>query len=115
MDIGAARDLALAMPDAEERDHFGSPSYRVRGKGGRIFMTLQLEAGTAVLMLTVEQQVDLVGHHGEFFMQHPSKWGEKGATLAHLERASPKVFKAALESAWTNARPPQKSGARRGS
>lgn len=114
MDIGAARDLALAMPEAEERDHFGNPSYRARGKGGRIFMTQQLEAGTAVLMLTVDQQVELISHRSEAFMPHPSKWGEKGATLVRLDRVSPVVFKKALDAAWSNARP-QKPGRQRGS
>ena len=32
-----ARALALALPDAQERDHHGRPSFRV---GGRIFATL---------------------------------------------------------------------------
>lgn len=35
--VDEARALALALPDTEERDHHGRPSFRVRG---RIFATL---------------------------------------------------------------------------
>ena len=105
MDIGTARELALSMPGAEERDHFGNPAYRVAGKGGRIFMTQQLEAHTAVLMLDVEQQADLNATHPRCFMPHPSKWGAKGATLVMLDEVGVAVFKRALVTAWEHARP----------
>ncbi len=36
MDANDARDLALALPQAQERDHHGFPSFRTR----RIFATL---------------------------------------------------------------------------
>lgn len=112
MDIGTARDLALSMPEAEERDHFGNPSYRVKAKGGRIFMTQQIEAHTAVLMLSVEQQADLHAHHPEAFIPHPSKWGAKGATLVHLDVVTERIFKPALKIAWRNALPVRSAGHR---
>ena len=37
IDVANARKLALSFPEAEERDHQGHPSFRVRGK---IFATL---------------------------------------------------------------------------
>ncbi len=108
MDIGKARDLALSMPDAEERDHFGNPSYRIKTKGGRVFMTQQIEAHTAVLMLNTEQQAELHEQHPTCFIPHPSKWGEKGATLVVLDAVSEKNFKPALELAWLGALPRSK-------
>lgn len=42
-----ARELALALPGSEERDHHGRPSFRV---GGRIFATLW-DAGHMNVML----------------------------------------------------------------
>ena len=35
--LGEVRDLALALPEAAEADHWGNPSFRVRG---RIFATV---------------------------------------------------------------------------
>ncbi len=113
MDIHIARELALSMPDAEERDHFGNPSYRVKTKGDRVFMTQQIEAHTAVLMLNVEQQAELHAHHPTCFIPHPSKWGEKGATLVMLDVVSEKVFRPALEIAWRSALPHIAPGTRR--
>lgn len=36
-ELGEARAFALALPGAEEADHWGNPSFRV---GGRIFATV---------------------------------------------------------------------------
>lgn len=87
--------------DGEEYDHFGKAAYRVKakkpgGKPGRTFMTLWIEEGFAVLMLNVEQQAELMAHNALAFEPHPSKWGEKGATVAHLSRMGTKDFMAAL-------------------
>ena len=103
MDILIARELALSMPDADKRDHFGDPSYRVKTKGGRVFMTQRIEAHTAVLMLNMEQQAEPHAHHPGCFIPHPNKWGEKGATLVMLDEVSERIFKAVLEIAWRSA------------
>jgi hypothetical protein len=42
-----ARKIALALPEAVERDHHGRPSFRV---GGRIFATLWDEDHTNVML-----------------------------------------------------------------
>lgn len=109
MDVGAARDLALAIPGTVEADHFGNPSYRANGdaqgkaKKGVIFMTLQVEAHTATLMLNAEQQAELCAHHPEVFAPLPNKWGEKGATRVLLDKATERVLKPALDIAWRSA------------
>ena len=54
-------------------------------------------------MLDLDQQTDLIAHHPIPFEPHPSKWGQKGATIAHLEKLSEKVFRAALEMAYEKA------------
>lgn len=104
MDIAKARDMALIEFSGEEYDHFGKAAYRIKpkkvgGKAGRTFMTLWITEGYAVLMLDLEQQTELIAHHPVPFEPHPSKWGQKGATVAHLERLSEKVFRAALHLA----------------
>lgn len=108
MDITTARNVALADFNGEEYDHFGNAAYRIKpkkvgGKPGRTFMTLWIEEGFAVLMLDLEQQTDLLAHHPGPFEPHPSKWGQKGATIAHLDRLSEKVFREALQLAHAKA------------
>jgi hypothetical protein len=41
MDLQRVRSLALALPETVEQDHFGNPSFRVRGK---IFATVPTAA-----------------------------------------------------------------------
>ena len=43
----AARQLALALPEAVEQDHHGRPSFRV---GGKIFATLRSEERMNVML-----------------------------------------------------------------
>lgn len=108
MDIVTARTIALKDFNAEEYDHFGKVALRIKpkkvgGKPGRTFMTLWLEEGFAVLMLDLELQTDLISHHPNEFVPHPSKWGENGATIMHLGKVSEKLFREALGIAFNNA------------
>lgn len=101
MDISNARTIALADFDSEEYDHFGKAAYRIKAKKagakpGKTFMTLWIEEGFAVLMLDLEQQTELIAHHPRQFEPHPSKWGEKGATIMHLEKVNEKLFREAV-------------------
>lgn len=50
------RTLALAMPDSEEKSHFGQPDFRVRGK---IFAGLDPEGTRGTLKLPPELQFEL--------------------------------------------------------
>jgi hypothetical protein len=109
MDISSARDMALNDLGAEEYDHFGKPAYRIPpkrpgGKPGRTFMTLWIEEGHAVLMLDVEQQAALIAEQAAALEPHPSKWGSKGATIAHLGRMNERMLRHALEVAHAYAR-----------
>lgn len=107
MEISALRDLVLNEFSASEHDHFGKPAYRAApkksgGKPGKIFMTLWIEEGHAVLMLTKDQQVDLIDAHPDAFEPHPSKWGEKGATIMHVLRLDRNVVQQAITIAHGN-------------
>jgi len=66
-------------------------------------MTLWLEEGYAVLMLDQELQADLLGRDPKAFRPHPSKWGEKGATIGDLEYLSRSLFRDALALAYGHA------------
>ncbi|MEO5558085.1 MAG: MmcQ/YjbR family DNA-binding protein [Dokdonella sp.] len=97
------RRLALALPEAVENAHMGTPDFRVRGK---IFATLSSGAHPRCgVKFMLEQQ--------EMFMQvdpaafEPVKggWGRKGWTNILLASAQPPIVSDALELAWRNVAP----------
>ncbi len=108
MDIAGARTIALKDFNAEEYDHFGKVAMRIKSKKagakpGRTFMTLWVEEGFAVLMLDLELQTGLIAHHPLEFEPHPSKWGEKGATIMHIGKVSETLFREAVGVAFAHA------------
>ena len=108
MEIAEARDRVLHEFQAEEYDHFGKVAFRIRpkksgGKPGRTFMTLWLEEGFAVLMLDGDLQATMLDHASGAFSKHPSKWGDKGATIMRLGAVNAKVFSEAVGIAFAHA------------
>jgi hypothetical protein len=98
------RKIALSLPETLEKSHVGHPDFRV--KGGKIFATLGYpEDGFAVLLLTPEEQGELIGRYPEMFEPVKGKWGKRGSTQVTLEAAGPEVIKSALAMAWKCAVP----------
>ena len=94
------RKLALALPDAEERQHHGHPDFRVSGK---IFATLGYpDAKWAMVSLTPDQQRDFVRRDPSAFTSVKGVWGRRGATSVRLASAKADVLREALEAAWEN-------------
>ncbi|MDX9750139.1 MAG: hypothetical protein RBT71_03575 [Flavobacteriales bacterium] len=108
MDIATARGIALNDLHGEEYDHFGKAAYRIPakkpgGKPGRTFMTLWIEEGFAVLMLDNDRQTQAIDLDPAAFEPYPGKWGEKGATIARLEKLGKATFRKALGMAHQHA------------
>lgn len=97
IDNETVRELALALPQAEEHEHFGKPSFRVKTK---IFATLWADDRRAVLKLTLADQMALVALDPDAFSPIPGAWGEKGWTNVDLTQIERDDFEAALETAW---------------
>lgn len=94
------RRIALALPEAEERDHHGRPSFRVRDK---IYATLP-DADHVNVMLAPD---DIL-----LASQHPSgacapvHWGARLAAIGiELARADAALVRALLEDAWARKAP----------
>ena len=68
------RRLALALPGAEEKSHFGKADFRVRDK---IFASLK-DDRTGVIKLTPEEQSVMVDAEPRIFQPIPGGWGRKG-------------------------------------
>jgi hypothetical protein len=101
MDADAVRALALALPEAEEKSHFGTADFRVRN---RIFATLPRE-GQAVVKLTHEQQEMLTVAEPGIFRPVKGAWGRQGWTSVDLPAADEITLKSALITAWRNVAP----------
>lgn len=89
------RSLALALPETEEKDHHGFPSFRVRGK---IFATLP-EPGWAHLMLGED---GIRAASAEYPAWCEDKWWGKrlAAVRADLHAADPAIIAELLTDAW---------------
>ncbi|WP_437813089.1 MmcQ/YjbR family DNA-binding protein [Sorangium sp. So ce1078] len=94
------RKLALSLPEAEEQDHFGKPSFRVRGK---IFATHWVEQEGAVLKLSLEEQDSLVQAQPDVFSVTP--WGHQGWTRVELRRVDRALLEELLVGAWRRVAP----------
>ncbi|TMC52501.1 MAG: MmcQ/YjbR family DNA-binding protein [Chloroflexi bacterium] len=92
--LGEARDIALALPAAQEAGHWGNPSFRV---GGRIFATMPDSEHMNVMIdpFDVESAV----------LEEPDacselRWGKKvSGVRVDLKRASPELLGDLLEAA----------------
>jgi hypothetical protein len=96
------RALALALPEVEEHDHWGRPSFRVRNK---IFVTLWPDEQRAVLKLSRADQSALAQLDPEIFSPVPGTWGEQGSTNVQLARIEHAMFQQVLSTAWRQVAP----------
>ena len=106
LSVQLARKLALALPEAEERDHFGSPSFRVRGK---IFALLSIAVQAderAILKLSLADQAVLKMADGQTFSTVP-QWGQHGWTCVRLAGVESVIFRGLLLQAWRQIAPKQ--------
>jgi hypothetical protein len=94
------RELALSLPGAEEKSHFGKPDFRVRNK---IFAGFN-DKGLAYVKLTAEQQEMLMAAEPTLIQPIPGGWGRKGWTLVDHDKADD-LLKSVLHMAWRNVAP----------
>jgi len=98
MDAADFRRIALSLAGAEEGSHMGARDFRV---GGRIFATLASQAqGYGNLMLTPQQQAELVGEQPEVFVPIAGGWGKMGMTHIRLSETNEDMLTGALRMAW---------------
>jgi hypothetical protein len=100
--IQTFRTMALALPGAEEKDHFGMPSFRVKNK---IFATIHEAHGRAMIKLTPLLQPVFCGADTAAIYPVPGGWGRGGATFFELKKIGQDVLKDALTQAWLRIAP----------
>jgi len=100
MDLPGARKFALALPNAVEQDHFGNPSFRVRG---RIFATVPDSTHLNVMIDPFD--VDAVVR-AEPDSCAELLWGtEVRGVRVSLPEASPAMVEELLRTAWKRKAP----------
>lgn len=91
------RQLALSLPEAEEKPHFDIPSFRVKNK---IFATIHEKTNRAMVKLSVIDQSVFCAIDETIIYPVPGGWGRGGATFFELEKVKKAVLKHALTQAW---------------
>ena len=94
------RRLALDLPLAEEKSHFGKADFRLRNK---IFAGFTAD-GLAYVKLTPAQQAMICAAEPAV---SPIKggWGRQGWTQIEQARADPALLQNLLQTAWRNVAP----------
>jgi hypothetical protein len=102
--IDTARKLAMSLPEVEERDHFGSPSFRVKGK---IFAQLsggKSEVERALVKLTLADQTALSISAPDVFAPVP-QWGKHGWTHVRLGGVDESMLRDLFQRSWCSVAP----------
>jgi hypothetical protein len=102
------RRIALSLPEAVEQAHMKHPDFRVRG---RIFATLGYpDKNWGMVVLTPQDQRELVAEIPAAFRAVKGGWGRKGCTLVRLDAVAEDMLGHALTLAWRKAARKKASG-----
>lgn len=97
VDIETARQMAMALPGTEEKDHFGMPSFRLNN---RIFSTLWVKENRMMVKLSLIDQSVFSSFDKNIIYPVPNKYGGTGSTFFELSSISPEILHDALTTAW---------------
>ena len=83
--MSALRELALALPEAEERETWGHATFRIRNK---LFAMMAADEATASVKAVPEEQAACIGSDPETFYMPPyvGKHGWIGIVLERVDR-----------------------------
>ncbi|MCO6000062.1 MmcQ/YjbR family DNA-binding protein [Actinoallomurus rhizosphaericola] len=90
------REIALALPEAEERETWGRPTFRVRD---RIFAMLSDDGASASVKATKDEQAALLAEEPEIF-SFPAYVGRHGWVGVDVTRVDPDHLRELLTDAW---------------
>ena len=96
------REIALGLPEAEERSHMNHPDFRV---GDKIFATLSPDLTQGMAKLSSVDQQEFLRIDPVSFKPASGAWGTGGATMITLATADETDVRRALSAAWRNVVP----------
>jgi predicted DNA-binding protein (MmcQ/YjbR family) len=91
------RKIACAFPDVEELPHFEKTSFRIKKK---IFATLNEKENRGCVKLSENDQYIFSQNEAGAVYPVPNKWGLQGWTNIDLNKASKKLLKEILKTAY---------------
>lgn len=100
--IDTARQLALSLPEVEEKSHFERPDFRVNNK---IFASLHEDKSCIMVKLSLVDQSVFCAFDDTIIYPVPGGWGRKGATLVNLKKVKKSMLLDALTTAWKTVAP----------
>jgi hypothetical protein len=102
--IASARQLALSLPQVEERSHFNLPDFRINKK---IFASIHGNKNLMMVKLSPLDQAAFCSFNKEIIFPVPGGWGKHGSTFVDLKKVKEDLLEQALTAAWKNAAPPK--------
>ena len=101
------RAAALALPEAEEKDHFGAPSFRVNGK---IFAQIAVRDGAKAILKLPKARRDLLFEvRPEVFTK--GAWGRMVVFYVTLDAIEPDELAELVRASWAEVAPKRLSAA----
>ena len=102
--LATAKQLALSLPESEEKSHFDKPDFRVKNK---IFAVLHEDKVCMMVILSPIDQSVFCAFDETIIYPVPGGWGRKGATMISLKKVKKAMLVDALTTAWKSAAPPK--------
>ncbi|WP_298347406.1 MmcQ/YjbR family DNA-binding protein [Ferrimicrobium sp.] len=95
------RSVALALPDVQEKETWGKPTFRV---GRKLFLTLAPDGSTATMKASLGNQAELVAKDPEVFSIAPYV-GRYGWIKVSLDRCDFDLLEELVHVAWSQSAP----------
>jgi len=99
--VEQAAALAMGMPGAEQKGHFGNVDFRVRNK---VFASFPAP-DTMTLKLDPEHARILVESDADTYALHPGVWGQRGWIRVALSRIGPEELADLIHDSWSRVAP----------
>jgi hypothetical protein len=93
----SACEIARALPNVSEKDHFGSDAFYANK---RIFATVWHNKNQVNVRLTPSQQKTFLETDGEALIEIENAWGKQGWTTVQLDFVDRKLFTEVVKAAW---------------
>jgi hypothetical protein len=95
------RAMALALPEVEERETWGRPTFRIRDK---MFLTLHDDEFAAIVKATLDEQAALIAADPATFTV-PTYVDRHGWLHVHLDHADPAQLEELITDGWRRTAP----------
>ncbi|ALA51445.1 MmcQ/YjbR family DNA-binding protein [Shouchella clausii] len=95
--IDQVRQLALSLPETEEVEHWGKPSFRVRNK---IFAVIQLDGVSLVIKTTKDDLLAYTTMAPEIY-RIPDSFSNLAFMIVRMDRVDSGEFRDFLMLAWS--------------